>query len=637
MIDVSKKAPPPKRVDLVKTEGGRIVADGKGNFYDIREDGVYKQEAGGTKKDIRLCDAIELVAHTRNKESDNWGLWIRFRDLDRKVHDLTLPRRIFTQGRKVEEILASAGLRIDYLSGNSGKCPLAEFFNAVPPEILELALSVDAGGFASPRLDCFVFANDRVSLPGAELVRLTEPDAAAELIEKGTLEDWQQKVSTPAKHSVRVMFGLCVALAASLLEVLGVPSTVFHFCGRSGCGKSTILKAAASIYGGEERVLSWNATGNGLEGLAQKYNNQPLILDEIGQAKDSALNAIYDLCNGVERARKTRDAKLKKVGRWSLNIISSGEFSLSEMKQQRAWRGGEGTASGELVRLILIPADAGHGLGVLDSLPTPDANCPEAQSDDSRAADFVNALGSLEATGSAGRAYLMRLMEDIAERGKEAMKQSLEDMKKTLEKVLTEEQAPALKGAERRVLERFAVAALAGELATNYGVMGKAWAPGDATKAVLECFKAWRESEESPEERKAKVVRNILDVPYLCPASFQKFYWDRQGGECVKYEDARQKALGTVVLAVAGDMSTMLLAAYLPKQFDDVCKEFGEGLSRQEIRGELVLEGKTLSNVKGRKTFQLRRDMLGFRAGTRLMVLSLDSAAEDVLRRAKYA
>ena len=311
------------------------------------------------------------------------------------------------------------------------------------------------------------------------------------------------------------------------------------------------------------------------------------------------------------------------------------------MKQQRARRGGEGTASGELVRLILIPADAGRGLGVLDSLPIPDANCPVGQSDDSRAAEFVNAVSSLEATGSAGRAYLMKLMSDVAERGKEEMKRRLRTEQETLEEMLAKEKAPALKGAERRVLERFAVAALAGELAIDYGVMGEAWKPGDATVAVLECFKAWRESDESPEERKAKIVSHILELPYSCSVNFQKFHFDKDTGDCIKYDEPRQKTFGTVVLGKSGDMSSLILTTYLPSQWEEVCKVYGEGLSRQEIYGELEREGVVISYKGRRNQYQLRRDLFGFPKGKWLVVLIPEpqglSAAEDLLRRAKNA
>ena len=42
----------------------------------------------------------------------------------------------------------------------------------------------------------------------------------------------------------------------------------------------------------------------------------------------------------------------------------------------------------------------------------------------------------------------------------------------------------------RRALGRFALAAAAGELATQYGITG--WSAGDAREAAKVCFEAWR-------------------------------------------------------------------------------------------------------------------------------------------------
>lgn len=58
------------------------------------------------------------------------------------------------------------------------------------------------------------------------------------------------------------------ALAAPLLQVLDLPCGTFHLNGTSGDGKSSILKAAASVYGGEERVTGWDKTKNGFEAVA---------------------------------------------------------------------------------------------------------------------------------------------------------------------------------------------------------------------------------------------------------------------------------------------------------------------------------------------------------------------------------
>lgn len=624
-----KKASAPNSVNVNEgADGMTVTADASGNSYECRLDGVFQLRQNF--KPIKLCDSLELVAHTRTSEGEDWGLWIRFRDADNRNHELILGRKLFTQGRKVEELLASKGLRLYVLSGNSGKCPLAEFFNAVPMDTLRRALSVSGGGYASAMRNSFVFANVTLSTDDAEPVILTDTKAAAVLNEQGTLEEWQEHVAAKALHSTRLMFGLCVGFSAPLLEMVEVPSSIFHFWGKRGSGKSSILKAAASIYGGKERVLSWNATGNGLEGLALQYNNQPLILDEIGQAKESAVNAVYDLCNETARARMDRSARLRNVSKWSVNVLSSGEFSLTEIKRQKARRGQEGIASGELVRFICIPSDAGQGLGVLDALP--EGSDLVAGDRIKKAADFVKSFSSLEYTGSAGRAYLMALMRDFANSGREEFRKRLTDAMETMEKRLANDGWEELKDSERRVLERFAVVALAGELATGYGIMGDKWKISDAASAALECFNAWRQSEDSPEEREANVVAKLLEVPHVERTNFLVYEKDEKNGSVRFIQEAKQKACGMVVLTNPNDMASQVATLYLVSQFNDVCERYGEGLSRREIIEALDKHGVLFSKHKDAKHWkqhQLRKDFLGLKRGKWLYVTMPDDTQES--------
>lgn len=175
-------------------KGILTVQDSAGNTYENRSDGLFKQDAKAGSSFVKLCDALELVAHTRTVEGDDWGIWIKFNDADGTPHDLVLPRKLLTQGRRVEELLQASGLHVYVLSGNSGKCALAEFLNAVPMDALPRAVSVTRGGFVSDAFDCFVFGDNQVlSLPGAEPVTPTSADCAAVLTEKGTLEEWQAK------------------------------------------------------------------------------------------------------------------------------------------------------------------------------------------------------------------------------------------------------------------------------------------------------------------------------------------------------------------------------------------------------------------------------------------------------------
>lgn len=624
-----KKAPAPNSVNPNERANGMIVAaDAAGNTYECRPDGVFQLRQNF--KPIKLCDALEPVAHTRTSEGEDWGLWIRFKDADNRDHELILGRKLFTQGRKVEELLASKGLRLYVLSGYSGKSPLAEFFNAVPMDALRRALSVSGGGYASAMRNSFVFANVTLSTDDAESVILTDPKAAAVLNEQGTLEEWQVHVAAKALYSTRLMFGLCVGFSAPLLEMVDVPSSIFHVWGDRGSGKSSIQKAAVSIYGGKERVLSWNATGNGLEGLALQYNNQPLILDEIGQAKESAVNAVYDLCNETARARMDRSARLRKMSKWSVNVLSSGEFSLTEIKRQKARRGQEGIASGELVRFICIPSDAGQGLGVLDALP--EGSDLGAGDRIKKAADFVKSFSSLEYTGSAGRAYLMALMRDFADSGRAEFRRRLADVMETMEKRLANDGWEELKSSERRVLERFAVVAMAGELATGYGIMGDKWKIGDALSAVLECFNAWRQSEDSPEERESSVVAKLLDVPHVERSNFVVYKKSEEDSSVSFIQEAKQKACGMVVLTNPDDMASQVATLYLVSQFNDVCERYGEGLSRREIINALDKHGVLFSKHKDAKHWkqhQLRKDFLGLKRGKWLYVMMPDNTQES--------
>ena len=587
----AKKMPPnPKELDLLKNLAGILAFDdAAGNSYEVRADGVYRKESKPNSMFIKLCAALELVAHTRNNDGDDWGIWIRFKDADAQPHELVLSRKLFSQGKKVEELLSSAGLHVPILSGNSGRCPLAEFFNAVPWS-LPRALTVSQGGFASDKFDSFVFGDDVVlSLEGAERVKALTSDCAAALTVKGTLEKWQANVSAPALHSNRLMFGLCVGFAAPLLQLLGLPCVTFHLNGTSGDGKSSILKAVASIYGGEDRVTGWDKTKNGFEAVAARYNNQPLIVDEIGQSDADALDKIaYQLNNGVGRDRMTRNATLRKAARWSLIALSAGEFSLDGIRKQKSRDGRTNTATGERVRFICIPCDAGKGLGVLDSLP--EGVSDDAEENDARRVALLARVSSFKATGVAGHEFLMRLMRDIANKGKDALDDQYREVE---EQFLKQAGGQRLAPTERRVIRHFAAVAFAGELAASYGILD-GWEYGAAFGAAMTCFNAWRESEDSPERHKERVIENMLSAPNRYRSEYL-VYELQEDGTCMGKGDYPRCAIaGRVVLRDINNMASWIAAIYESSQFDDLLRRLGDGESKADIVNKMLENGQLL-------------------------------------------
>lgn len=566
-------------------KGILTVQDSAGNTYENRSDGLFKQDAKAGSSFVKLCDALELVAHTRTVEGDDWGIWIKFNDADGTPHDLVLPRKLLTQGRRVEELLQASGLHVYVLSGNSGKCALAEFLNAVPMDALPRAVSVTRGGFVSDAFDCFVFGDNQVlSLPGAEPVTPTSADCAAVLTEKGTLEEWQANVATPALHSKRLMFGLSVALAAPLLQILGLPCVTFHLNGTSGDGKSSILKAAASVYGDEERVTSWDKTQNGFEAVAARHTNQPLIVDELGQGSVNDLDQVaYKLNNGIGKDRMNRNTAWRKAARWSLIVLSAGEFTLEEMKRQKSRNGRAHTATGERVRFICIPCDAGQGLGVLDSLPG--GVTDDKAANDAQRVALLARVSSFKATGVAGRKYLMELMQDIRDNGREALKKQYHELEEIF---IARVGRSGLAPTERRVIRHFAAVAFAGELGIGYGVFGAEWQTNDALEAAIACFEAWRDSEDSPERHIEKVVELMLEAPSAYGAEFLKFEYPL-GGSCVSFVwEPNRTPLGRLVLRNRDNAASWIAAIFLRQEFDDLLRRVGDGESKADVVEKLI-------------------------------------------------
>lgn len=566
-------------------KGILTVQDSAGNTYENRSDGLFKQDAKAGSSFVKLCDAFELVAHTRTVEGDDWGIWIKFNDADGTPHDLVLPRKLLTQGRRVEELLQASGLHVYVLSGNSGKCALAEFLNAVPMDALPRAVSVTRGGFISDAFDCYVFGNNQVlSLPGTEPVTPTSADCAAVLTENGTLEEWQSYVATPALHSKRLMFGLSVALAAPLLQILDLPCVTFHLNGTSGDGKSSILMAMASVYGDKERVTGWDKTKNGFEAVAVRHNNQPLIIDEIGQGEAESLNYVaYQLNNGVGKDRMTRTTAWRKAPRWSLIALSAGEFPLSEMKRLKSRNGRAHTATGERVRFICIPCDAGQGLGVLDSLPG--GVTDDKAANDAQRVALLARVSSFKATGVAGRKYLMALMQDVRDNGREALKEQYREFE---EEFIARVGRGGLAPTERRVIRHFAAVAFAGELGIDYGVFGTEWQENDALDAAIACFEAWRNSDESPERHREKVIELMLEAPFAYGSEFLKFEYP-QGGSCVSFVwEPNRTPLGRLVLRNRDNAASWIAAIFLRQEFDDLLRRVGDGESKADVVEKLI-------------------------------------------------
>lgn len=292
---------------------------------------------------------------------------------------------------------------------------------------------------------------------------------ASDFTERGTLAEWQQRVAALAVGNSRLCFALSLAFAAPLLNLVGMEGGGFHLKGESTDGKTTIMKAAASVYGNPDRYSqTWRATGNAIEGIASRRNDALLCLDELGELDGKEAGQVaYMLANGQGKGRSKQDGELRERKAWRLLFLSTGELSLED----HAASAGQRTQAGMEVRTIQIPSDTGHH-GAFEWL--------HGMESGRTFADTLKANSDSQ-HGSAFRTYAEALAGDL-----DAHSERLRGEIKRLAAELTPKGAGNQVG---RAINRFALVAAAGELATRLGVTG--WPDGEALRAVRVCLKAW--------------------------------------------------------------------------------------------------------------------------------------------------
>lgn len=141
----------------------------------------------------------------------------------------------------------------------------------------------------------------------------------------GTLDNWLNMVHKIA-HLPRVMAAIYASLTAPLLEVIKVPSFTISWDYLTSCGKTTILRLAASIWGNPENIGNWDSTRVWRERRCATLHSLPFIIDDTKQAKKNSdvTQAIYDLSSGAGKGRGSIDGT-KQTGHWRLPMLTTGE------------------------------------------------------------------------------------------------------------------------------------------------------------------------------------------------------------------------------------------------------------------------------------------------------------------------
>lgn len=455
------------------TSGGKFVVSARGVEF------VGNPDEEGNYPDPKwICSSIAVTARTRNSESNDWGYLLEWKDGDGVSHTWSMPASMLQgDGAEVRRILAGMGVAISPKKANRDLMTI--FFQDFPVE--RRARCVDQLGWLG---DVYI-TNGKTIGNSTEVVVFQNEHAIHPAVScKGSVSDWINSVAKLSAGNSRLVFSISTALAGPLLNLIGGDSGGFHFRGASSTGKTTTLKVGASVWGQPNKYTRlWRSTANGLEASAALHNDCTLVLDELSQMDPKeAGEAAYLLANGRGKARAQQNGTAAKSATWCLLILSAGEESLATLMS----RANQKTNTGQEIRLADIPADAGAGLG-----------CFENIHGFSSPASFALALkdASMSAYGSIGCEFLEHVVKERLKLPSVLGHTVKEFVDRVIDKTAS--------GQVIRVAYRFAIVAMAGELATRYGLTG--WETGESISAAKKCFEAWHEGfggNENQEERK---------------------------------------------------------------------------------------------------------------------------------------
>jgi len=312
----------------------------------------------------------------------------------------------------------------------------------------------------------------------------------------GELADWQKSVAALAAGNPLLAFSIALAFAGPLLKPTGHNAVLVQLVGRSTTGKTTCLLAANSVVGPPALVTTWRATANGLEQRALAHCDGFLALDEIGQVEPKVLDhAIYALANGAvkERARAyEHGVGAAPSQRWRVAALSTGEKTMETLlamdKDKRS------VNAGQVVRFIEIPAGERHGAFT---------ELHGCKSGETLADTLRQAVRRYY--GTPLRAFLEQLVCDDMNK----LDSELSECVARLRRAVESDGVPV--GAQAsRVLTSMALVALAGEMATRYGITG--WQRGTAFDAARYCFRLWAQSRPTQTDfEQVDILRRMRD------------------------------------------------------------------------------------------------------------------------------
>lgn len=311
--------------------------------------GIYRDSAFGTRE-VACSHAIMPVERLVNIDTGEVKLKLAFKrpGKDKKWQTTVVGKDVVSTSRTIVQ-LASQGISV---TSNSASV-LVDYLNDIENrnyDVIPEAKSIGRLGYIegegfSPYVDDLVFDGD------ASFRNLYNAVQS-----RGSETAWYRVALECRKMSVTARILLAASFASPLLSVVGSLPFFVHLWGvDSGTGKTVALMLAASVWGNPtvgSYTQTFNGTQVGQERTAAFLNHLPMCLDELQLTKNSKGQSnfdVYQLAQGVGRARGKKAGGVEMVPTWSCCFLTTGESPLTSVS----------SGAGAVNRVIDIECTAG--------------------------------------------------------------------------------------------------------------------------------------------------------------------------------------------------------------------------------------------------------------------------------------
>lgn len=348
--EVERTAPSLRRVrDVLRNApcpDGAVIPP----LWILTDDGI----ASASAEDVVLVPAPVVItrrlAHVDGGEESVELAWLRTAVWQKKI----VPRGVVATARTIVN-LAGFGLPVTSSNASALVDYMLDFEVANLETLPESLVSNRMGWIGEDGEEGFLCGNRLLSTETGELSQRDQRVAFLgadvgdqQLVEglhaQGTFEGWRDAIA-PLARFPRARLAIYASLIPPLLMPLASPNFVLSYAGATSQGKTTVLRAAASVWGlPDERspaavIGTWDATAVSLERTMAARDCIPMITDDTKRARrpEDIAQIVYAATSGRGRGRGTTRG-LAGSGAWRTNLITCGESPLTSFTEDGGTR-----------------------------------------------------------------------------------------------------------------------------------------------------------------------------------------------------------------------------------------------------------------------------------------------------------